>query len=254
MDDNARSLLNSASGPGAGAFLGTPLDDKRAMSNPRYVTSCMRRLGRPWPCCKVAPVAPLTCPNKTVSGRVCGATCDALGKHQECCAPGCGLMMRHDALVRCIAQLSSRNLDPRPALEQIIPELARPVAGQIGQARLDVVAYDGAARSLIDVVVVSVLAGDDSFRRACARRDGHAARRAEIAKRDRYTSQDLVPFALETCGRLGADARAFVRKLSEAAEEPVKEAQYIYRAISSVLQNSVAQQLERPFCRPLSAS
>ena len=44
--------------------------------------------------------------------------------------------------------------------------------------RLDVVVHDGAARNLIDVVIVSPLAGGDSFRGACARRDGHAARRA----------------------------------------------------------------------------
>ena len=88
-------------------------------------------------------------------------------------------------------------------------------------------------------------AGDQSFRRACARRDGHAARRAAIAKRGRYPTADLVPFALETGGRLGTDARAFVIRMADAADDPFTELQYLYRAVSSVLQDGVARQLQR---------
>ena len=99
-----------------------------------------------------------------------------------------------------------------------------------------------------------VLAGDSSFMRACARRDGHAARRAEIAKRARCDSRDLVPSVIETGGRLGVDAKAFARKLAEALEDPVTESAFLYRAISSILQNAVAPQLERPFCKILPSS
>ena len=152
-------------------------------------------------------------------------------------------MIRHDGLVRCTGQLAARSLDPRPKLEQTIPELARPVAGQVEQARLDVVLHDGASRLLVDVVIVSVLAGDASFRRACARRDGHAARRAEVTKRSRYASAELVPFAVETGGRLGADARAFLIRCAQASSEPSREMCYLYRAVSSVLQDGVARML-----------
>ena len=155
-------------------------------------------------------------------------------------------MARHDGVVRCLGLLASRCLDPKPRLEQIIPELARPVHGQVGQARLDVVAHDGAARLLVDVVVVSACGGDDSFRRACARRDGHACRRAEIAKRARYPTPDLVPFALETGGRLGNDARAFLVRCANAADDPVKELSFLHRAVSSMLQDGVARQLLPP--------
>ena len=156
-------------------------------------------------------------------------------------------MVRHDGLVRCVGQLAARSLDPHPRLEQIIPQLARPVAGQVQQARLDIVVHDGASRSLIDVVVVSALAGDSSFRRARARRDGHASRRAELAKRSRYNTDDLVPFAVETGGRLGTQARAFLQRCAKAAGDSAFETIYLYRAVSSILQNSVAYQLERPF-------
>ena len=153
-------------------------------------------------------------------------------------------MYRHDGVVRCIGILGARALDPKPQLEQVIPELARPVNGQVGQARLDVVMRDGASRLLIDVVVVSAYAGGHSFRNACARRDGHAARRAAVAKRERYPSVDLVPFALETGGRLGTEARALLLKMARAADDEARELQLLYRAVSSVLQDGVARQLQ----------
>ena len=153
-------------------------------------------------------------------------------------------MLRHDGLVRCLGQLCARSLDPRPSMEQVIPELARPVQGQVGQARLDIVAHDGISGSLVGVVVVSPYAGDRNFRAACARRDGHASRRAAIAKRARYPTPDLVPFPLETGGRLGVEARSFIAKMANASEHRTTEFAYLYRAVSSVLQDGVARQLQ----------
>ena len=153
-------------------------------------------------------------------------------------------MVRHDNLVRCLGLLVSGGLDSRAKLEQIIPELSRQVHGQVGQARLDVVAYEGTARLLIDAVGVSAWAGDDSLRRACSWRDGHAGRRAEIAKRTRYASPDLVPFAVETDGRLAGDARALLLKCAQYADEPERELQYLYWAVSSMVQDGVVRQLQ----------
>ena len=146
--------------------------------------------------------------------------------------------------VKASVKASASTIDPRPRTEQIIPELARPVEGQIDTARLDVIVHDGISRNLIDVVIVSPLAGGAAYRRACARRDGHAARRAECTKRASYPTADLVPFALETGGRLGNAARAFVMRMAEAAEHPTTERLRLYRAISSTLQDGVARQLE----------
>ena len=222
----------------------TPLDDRWVMANARFKTACLRRLGAQFPGHATLPDSPPTCKNRTIAGRLCGAVLDGMGKHSECCAPGGQLMTRHDGVVRCLGQVAARTIDPKPKLEQVIPELARPVAGQIEQARLDVVVHDGAQRMLVDVVVVSPLASSDAFRHACARRDGHAARKAEMSKRSRYSSDDLVPFALETGGRLGTQARAFLLKCASFADEPTKELQYLYRAISTILQDGVARQLQ----------
>jgi hypothetical protein len=139
--------------------------------------------------------------------------------------------------------LARRGIDPRPKKEQVLPQLSTNVSGQIGQARMDLVIQDGTQRMLIDVTIVSPYAGDASFRAACAKRDGYAARRAAIAKRSKYDSAELVPFAVETGGHLGTDARAFVKRLSEHAESPELELQYAYRALSVILQDGVARQL-----------
>lgn len=244
LEDNEAAFLKSASGKSVGAFLEVPMDDRWTMANTRFATACRRRLGMPYPGETAPPATAAYCKNTTADGRTCGKPCDSAGMHQECCAPGGALIERHDRVVRCLASLCGRWLDPKPKLEQVIPELAQPVHGQVSRARLDVVVHDGVSRSLVDVVIVSPYAGDASFRRACARRDGHAARRAETLKRRRYDSSDLVPFALETGGRLGADARAFCFKMAGAAEDPIHELQYIYRAVASVLQDGLARQLQ----------
>ena len=69
------------------------------------------------------------------------------------------------------------------------------------------------------------------FRAACATRDEHAARRMAISKRMRHPSTDLAPFALETGGRLGVDARAFANRMASASEDPAAERQCLHRAI-----------------------
>ena len=128
-------------------------------------------------------------------------------------------------------------------MEQVIPQLASMVRGQVSQARMDVVAQDGCNRILVDVVVSSPYAGGERFTAMCARRDGYSARRAATAKKAKYDSPDLLSFALETGGRLGMDARSFIKKLASAAEEPPLEVAYLYRAISATLQDGIAKQL-----------
>ena len=243
MGDNEAAFLRSASGSASAAFLDPPLDDRWVISDKRFSVACLRRLNVAFPMCSAIPANAPLCNNVTVQGRVCGAVCDARGMHLECCSPGGGLIHRHDSMVQCLAVLAKRNLDPRARTEQIIPELARPVRGQVGQARLDVIMHNGIERMLVDVVIVSSYAGDANFRAACARRDGHASRRASIMKHTRYPSADLIPFALETGGRIGTEARALLLKIAEASDDSQTELAYLYRAVSSVLQDGIARQL-----------
>ena len=238
------AMFRSMRGPGAAAFLEAPLDERYVIPNDRFTFAVRRRLGHAYAQHAVLPLRPPTCTNTTQAGRVCSAQCDPEGAHLECCAPGGGLLTRHDKLVHAIAMLAKRHFDPRPRTEQIIPQLQSRVGGQVGQARLDVILHNGAARLLVDVTVVSPLAGSDSFISACSRRDGHAARRAAIAKRLKYDSTDLVPFAVETGGRLGSDARALLQLMASGAPDPGEEMAYLYRAVSSVHQDGIARQFQ----------
>jgi hypothetical protein len=146
-------------------------------------------------------------------------------------------------MLHTLWNLTRRTVDPSPKKEQILPQLSAKVGGQIGQTMMDLVVHDGVQRLLLDVTIVSPYAGDANFRAACARRDGHAARRAAVAKHAKYESEDLVPFALETGGRLGTEARAYLRRLAQSAEDPNAEMLYLYKAVSVTLQSGVARQL-----------
>ena len=160
---------------------------------------------------------------------------DSDGAHGECCTYEGGLVARHDSLVRTLAALAKRHADPRPHLEQVLPSLQVVVQGQVGTARLDVVTHIGTARQLIDVTVVSTFAGGAPFQAACSRRDGHAARRAAVAKRMKYEHPDLVPFAVETGGRLGGDAKSLLRKFALEAPDPSRELSFLYKAVSATV-------------------
>ena len=108
---------------------------------------------------------------------------------------------------------------------------------------MDVILQNGTARHLVDVVVTSPLSGGERQVAACARRDGLACRRAAMAKRAKYDHNELVPFALETGGRLGSDARMLLKLMADCSPDPVREQQFAYRAIASVLQDGIARQL-----------
>ena len=99
----------------------------------------------------------------------------------------------------------------------------------------------------VDVTVRHPAAGDDTALRAAARRPGEATRRAEREKHERYPGERLTAFALETSGRLGAEARqwllAQVRELPEDTQ--TGELARAYKALSSALQRQVARQLRR---------
>ena len=83
--------------------------------------------------------------------------------------------------------------------------------------------------------------------RRAARRDGEASRRAERAKHARYPGPRLTPFAVETPGRLGAEARQWlltqVRALPQ--DQQMKELTRAYKVVSCAVQGETAQQLRR---------
>jgi hypothetical protein len=65
LTNDRAGLLRSAGGPGAGAFLEPPCDDRYTMANERFVASCRRRLGDPWPQLSSPPASRPLCRNVT---------------------------------------------------------------------------------------------------------------------------------------------------------------------------------------------
>ena len=80
---------------------------------------------------------------------------------------------------------------------------------------------------------------------AAAKKSGEASRRAEREKRSRYPGTQLTPFAVETPGRLGAEARQWI--LAQVRELPFDmqtlELVRAYAVISCAVHLEVAKQL-----------
>ena len=110
---------------------------------------------------------------------------------------------------------------------------------------IEYVASDG--RHWLDVTVRHPAAGDTASVRAAARKDGEASRRAERAKHERYPGAQLTLFAVESPGRLGAEARLWL--LCHACELPpdqlARELTRAYKSISCAVEGETAWQLRR---------
>jgi len=178
----------------------------------------------------------------------------------HCSIGGC-TAARHNGLAREIGSLVHATLGVTPRFEQHIPHLDRTVAdASTGATRplaaiLDVV-YDDpddmaglyGGQVLIDVAVVSAMAGDAARVANAGRRDGVAAQRACGVKLSRY-GETVVPFVVEVGGRPSEAAKAWLRhllpRISEDAEEAAIRGADAWRRISCVVQRYVALQLRR---------
>ena len=115
----------------------------------------------------------------------------------------------------------------------------------IERAILDIEYSECDGRTWIDVSVRHAAAGSAPDVRTAARRDGEAARRGEREKHSRYPGERLVPFVLEAQGRIGAEARQWLRAQTRELPDDLQtsELSRAYKVISCALQSQVAQQL-----------
>ena len=162
-------------------------------------------------------------------------------------------MRRHGHVARAVGSLAARWTHSTPLYEQRVPAWDRPrVRSRVNEdpverAVLDVEYDDADGRRWIDVTIRHPAAGDAAAVYAASRRPGEAARRAEREKHHRYPGDRLTAFAVETTGRLGGEARqwlkAHVRELPEDAQKA--ELARAYKAVSCAVQRQVAQQLRK---------
>ena len=132
---------------------------------------------------------------------------------QRVCKTSGGVVRRHDSIRGWLAKFI-RDVTGRATLtEQFVPRWARQNdQGQLVRARLDVAFADSQGRRVyLDVAVSDPATPNVHELRHRANRNGAAAMREEDAKRQCYPGPDLTPFVVESLGRMGPSADAFLR-------------------------------------------
>ena len=181
-----RAWLRSCSGPGAGAWLQPPRSSKDCMADPVFVASLVLRL--------------------RATGDL-GPYAIELGD-----TLGGEAVRRHDELRDVVAGWLTKVTPHAVRTEQYLAELRN----RDRDGRMDVVAADAAgARILVDTAVTHPVSSDPQRLARAALHDGAAGAAAEGHKRDRYPrAVGLVPFVVETGGRVCPAARAMARRLA----------------------------------------
>ena len=131
-------------------------------------------------------------------------------------------------MVKCIASwLREGRADSDVRLEQSL--------FQDPPGRMDVVFGHGDSEVWVDAAVVSATSTSQSILQSRAKKDGHAARTEEKVKRRRYGTK-VCPFVIESRGRPGSSARAFLMALALPDSELSSEIGSAWLAVSSIVQ------------------
>lgn len=248
--------VRGAGGSGSAGFLAYPTEAATSVENTYWSTALRQRLlvcRAECSLCELAAASP-TCTQKNSAGVVCGAPLDDRGFHSCTCQSGGGVLRRHGKGISAIGSLARRWKHEEPLTEQRVPAWDRPSRRSQGGAHdgveraiLDLEYREDDGRMWIDVSARHPAAGSAREVRTAARRDGEAARRGEREKHARYPGSRLVPFVLETPGRVGGEARhwlkAQTRQLPE--DQQAKELSRAYKVLSCALQSQVASQLRK---------
>ena len=153
---------------------------------------------------------------------------------------GCGgwCRRRHDSVNAELGAYATGQRGTADA-ECILPY----ASDRLPQARLDTLVRTAKAtgRSILDVTVVSPLTQEQLRSGQASRVPGAAAAVAACHKRAKYPLIEVVPFVLEHFGRLGEDARAFIKRLAPATGSARSAAiAHAYQALSCALQRANA--------------
>jgi len=224
------------------------------MEDELWSTSLRQRLGltRAEQQQQQLPHAAANCQNKTANGTTCAASLDANGKHSSTCKKGGGVHRCHDDTGRALAALLKRWTGQAALLNQRVPawdrprQNLRPGEDPLERALLDVEYTDELERRWIDVTVRHPAAGNAAHVAAAARRAGEASRRAERTKHERYPGPQLTAFAVELPGRLGGEARLWLRQQVRKhvpTDKWTHEVNRAYKVLSCTVQSQMARQL-----------
>ena len=161
-------------------------------------------------------------------------------------------MKRHWHLAEAVGGLLKRWTGEKPLREQRVPTWDRPRQNPepgedpLERAVLDIEYTEANVRRWIDVTARNPAAGTTADRQRAARRAGEAGRRAERAKHDRYPGEQLTALVVELPGRLGGEARQWLKLLVRThlpQDRWPHELNRAYKVLSCTVQSQLARQL-----------
>ena len=160
-------------------------------------------------------------------------------------------MRRRARLANSCAGLVKRWAQQEALMEQRVPAWDRNRAASSTAAEadewaiLDIEHTATNERHWFDVSVRHPVAGSLSEVRRAAERAGEAVRRGERAKHLRYPGPQLTAFVVEVGGRLGGEARQWLRRQVQELPENRWTPQFAYghKAVSCAVQAHIARQL-----------
>ena len=160
-------------------------------------------------------------------------------------------MLRRAWLAKAVAGLLKRWTNQEPLLEQRVPawdrqrQRPRPGEDPLERAVLDVEYTAASERRWIDVSVRHPAAGTEADATRAARKPGEAARRAERTKHERYPGEHLKAFIVELPGRLGGEAREWLKQQVRhlPPDNWTRELNRAYKVVSCSVQSWMARQL-----------
>ena len=246
-DQRDRTRLLSAGGPTSGKSLVAPAGLQATHYNDEHFTEILRwRLG-------MSSVGdPGMCRNFSAStGEHCDAALDSTGDHHVCCSYGPLRIRRHDAYADELA-----NIVNETGAHVRREAYVRAFSTQRSEAWLDIWAFGTSQIQdlLIDVTVRHPMVS--AYQPHASQTAGVAALRAEALKFERYPEKDgrsIVPFAVETWGRLGEHAENLLQMLGAEATRHARlrghaatASSFMRRwraALDAVLQRGVAMSL-----------
>lgn len=247
-----KTRIRSAGGSNAGKSLVASAGLESAHFNDDQFTEVLRwRLGL----CNAERIA--VCRNLAAkTSEECGVALDCFGDHAASCSYGPLRIKRHDDVADCLSELILET-GAHVRREAYVREFS-----SISQeAWLDIWTFAGLRIQdlLVDVTVRHPMAS--AYQPGAADADGVAAVAGEGDKAERYPSSGgrrVVPFAMETWGRLGPAAEALLESLAaEATRQSLRRGQattasaYLRRwraTLDAALQKAMAAALSSARC------
>ena len=217
-----RAILISPTAKNTGAHLQQRNSEVYEAGDRLFQVSMARRLMLAHPAAALATNISPTCPNVNAAKRVCTCPIDPHQLHCIVCKSGGGVVQRHSALARCLADLITTLTGVKVHFEPTISSLPRePHPGaQPEGARMDIVFNLYGQTYFFDTAVVTPFSANAGLIATASILPGYMAKLQEKKKFDRYLRISLAPFILESTGRPGYHARKFIKYLFSDTDHP----------------------------------